>query len=138
MKSWPHSRSFMFCMCYVLHTFPPSTTTSSWNLFITIFREEKSMWITHVYSHMNTNTHTHKSRSVKIRGKDESFAKASNTSMQSKKHALSLSSSFVTEHEIFALLYCFQCVRKKHTQQQNTKLILTVREKRVHCVSHPK
>lgn len=133
MKSWPHSRSFMFCMCFVLHTFPPSTTTSSWNLFITIFREEKKVCGLHtftlIYMCINRHTNTH-SQPARIKyDKERKLCESFQHKHPEQKACVKSQRAWN-----FCAFYIVFNVRKSTHSQQNTKIILTVREKREYMV----
>lgn len=116
-----HSQSFMLSVLsiYVLHTFPPSTTTSSWNLFITIFREEKTdNKHTHTYIQTQSNTpHGLVLRKTTTTKGTRMMRKLSNTSNQSKKHALNCSSS-----PIKFLRFYIEFIRK-HTAAAHDEIL---------------
>lgn len=108
-----HSQSFMLSALsiYVLHTFPPSTTTSSWNLFITIFREEKTD-NKHTHSHRHIHTpHGLVLRDTTTTKRTKTMRKLSHTTNQSKKHALNCSSS-----PIKFLRFYIEFIRKHTTK----------------------
>lgn len=117
-----HSQSFMLSVLsiYVLHTFPPSTTTSSWNLFITIFREEKTD-NKHTHTHIHTDTIKHATWTCIEKDdddeRDENDAKAFQHIQPKQKACVKL---LFVSYKIFALLYWIHTKAHSSSTRRNT------------------